>query len=199
MLNVSMNPTSEQKSLEQFPYALTLTGNNTASSVQFVWVKLYQHTAGHPLTKSSSLKLSLMINETSLKRILRNTDAAVIYVGFMASKNNTTKCFMVYAWILCETNTKITEDTFSQYKFWRIISLERFNESLLDNPVITFSRPIWPDLASQGYSAHGDWNLNEGIELGVMLWNISPSDFPWRVTIYLGCLDVTYYWPVDDL
>lgn len=201
IINFSMNTTSERNSLEHFPLALTLTGKGTTWPAQnYVWVKLYQHTAVHSLVESSSLKLSWMINETNLERILSSSDAAVVYVGFMVSKNNTTKCFMVYAWVVHETNsTKITEDTFKEYSFWRIVSLERFNESLLENPVITFRRSIWQDLTSQGFSADDEWKFNEGIEIGIMLWNIRTFDFPWSVTIYLGCLDITYYWPVRIL
>ena len=199
VINFSMG-TTEQKSLEHFPCAMVLTGNDTVWPAQFVWVRVNQNTAGHPLTESSSLKLSLMINETNLKRILLSADVAVIYVGFMVSKNNTTKCFIVYAWVVCETNSiKITEGTFSQYKFWSVVSLERFNGSLLENPVITFRRSIWQDLMSQAIPTNGDWKIDEGIEIGVMLWNIRPFDLPWSLTIYLGCLDITYHWPLRNL
>lgn len=196
LVNVSISSVSERFSSKHFRCALTLSRINvTWPTFNHIWVKAYQNLSVHPIVESSTLKLSMMINEMNLKKILLNSDAAMIYVGFMTS-NGSNEHFLVYAWVLRETNfTKITADTFKELSYWRIVRLEKFDQSLPENLVITYKTSILQDLESQEFQVENDWKIMEGVEVGVMLWNVRDSDFPWSATVYLGCVDIRYYWP----
>lgn len=195
LVNVSISSVSERYASEHFRCALTLSRINvTWPTSNHIWVKSYQNLSGHPIVESSTLKLSMMINETDLERILLDSDAAMIYVGFMTA-NGSSKHFLVYAWVLRETNsTKITTDTFKELSSWRIVRLENPHQSLPENLVITYRTSILQDLESQEFWVENDWKIMEGLEVGVMLWNVKNSDSPWNLTVYLGYVDIRYYW-----
>jgi len=198
LVNVSISSVSERYASELFRCALTLSRTSVTWPVyNHIWAKVYQNLSVHPIVESSTLKLSMMINEMNLRRIL-DSDAAMIYVGFMAS-NGSSKHFLVYTWVLHETNfTKITTDTFEELLSWRIVRLEKFDQNLPENIVITYRTSILQDLKSQEFWVENDWKIMEGLEVGVMLWNVKNSDPLWNLTVYLGYVDIKYYW-LDNL
>jgi hypothetical protein len=199
LVNVSMGASSDQYPSEDFRCALKMSRINiTWPAHNYIWVKAYQLLPGHPMVESSILKFSTMINETDFERLSSESDAVMIYVGFMIS-NGSEKNFLIYAWVPFETYlTKITVNTFNELAFWRIVRLEKSNQRLSENLEITFTTSIWKDLEYQEFGVDGDWKIIEGIEVGIMLWNVKSSDFPWSINIYLGHLGITYYW-LDNL
>lgn len=198
IVNISISSVSERYLSKHFRCAFKLSRNGVAWSIyNYLWTKVYQDLSIHPIVESSTLKLSIMVNEMNLGRIL-NSDAAMIYVGFMTS-NGLSKHFLVYAWVLHETNsTKITTDTFKELLSWRIVRLKKIDQNLPKNLLITYKTSILQDLESQDFWVENDWKIMEGLEVGVMLWNIKNSDSSWNLTVYLGCADIKYYW-LDNL
>lgn len=199
LVNVSMGDNYGQYPSEGFRCALTLSRMNTTwPPYNYIWVKAYQLLPGHPIVESSTLKFSIMINEIDFERLLSESDAAMIYVGFMISKGLEKK-FLIYAWVLSETDlTKVTVNTFNELTFWRIMRLEKSKQTLSENLEITFTTSIWKDLEYQEFGVDGAWKIQEGIEVGIMIWNAKSFHFPWNLNVYLGHLGITYYW-LDNL
>jgi hypothetical protein len=203
LVNVSLGDGSNQHPSENFHCTLTLSRiNMTWPPHNYIWVKMYQLLSEHTLVESSTLKFRMMITKTDFERLSSESDAVMIYVGFMISRGLEKK-FLVYAWVLFETSlTRITVDTFNELAFWRIARLEKSDQRLSENFEITSTTSIWKDLENQENWVGGDWKIGheraEGIEVGIMLWNVETSDLSWRLNVYLGHLDITYYW-LDNL
>lgn len=199
LVNVSLGDGSNQHPSETIHCALTLSRiNMTWPAHNYIWVKAYQLLPEHQLAESSTLKFHTMITETDFERLSSESDAAIIYVGFMISRG-LEKIFLVYAWVLFETYlTRITVETFNELAFWRILRLEKSDQKLSGNFEITSTTSIWKDLEHQENWGGGDWKIGreraEGIEVGIMLWNVGTSGFSWGLNVYLGRLDITYYW-----
>ena len=201
IVDLWLNRTSEKVASESYSCALTLLERNNTSLVSnSVWAVLYQQLAEHPLTKSSTLRFSMMLGGSNFERALLYSDAAAVYVSFMVT-NETNEFFLTYAWVLRETDSvKITSETFQEATSLETLYLERINGSSMENLTVVYETPIFQSSGRENnILTHGDWKIRGSIEAGILLWNFGSPSFPWTFTLYIGYIDITYYWPLDSI
>jgi len=195
--NFSTETACVEYSSETFGCSLAISGKDpTWPPRNALWGRMYQLIATHSLVKSATLRFSLFLDKTELQ-VLLNSDLVIVYAGCTVF-NKTQRYFLAHVWILKDQLGTISESTFSVHPFWKTIGLERLNASLSQPLKISLEGHLWNWLGSQGFSMHEPWeifgNFSGGIEMGIILSNIRPGKAPWTVTIYIGELDITYYW-----
>ena len=71
IVDLRSNSTSKKVASESYSCALTLLRKNNTSLINSsVWAVLYQQLAEHPLTKSSTLRFSMMFGGSNFERAL---------------------------------------------------------------------------------------------------------------------------------
>jgi hypothetical protein len=193
----STEPACVEYSSETFRCSVAIAGKDpTWLPRNALWGRVYQLIATHPLVKSATLRFSLFLDKTDLQ-VLLTSDLVIVYAGCTVS-NKTQRYFLAHVWILKDQLGTLSEGTFSVRPFWKTVGLERLNASPSQPLKISLEGSLWNWLGSQGFSTNESWdifgNFSEGIEMGIILSNIRPSKAPWTVTVYIGELDVTYYW-----
>lgn len=201
LVDLLVNSTSEKVVSESYSCALTLLGrNNTSLAGSSVWAVLYQELPEYPLTKSSTLRFAMMLGENDFERVLSYSDAAAVYLSLMVT-NETNEFFLTYAWVLRETDSvKITKETFQEATSLEILYLESINSSSMENLTVVYETPIFQQSGRENnILTPGDWKIRGDIEAGILLWNFRSPSFSWTFTLYIGYIDIVYYWPLNSI
>lgn len=197
--DVSLEMANDFHNNNPYRAKLTLARNNTVPSPNKddVWFKIFQTVPTHPFTETTTVSLRLFIAQPDLELLVNQSDAVLLYIGFMLG-NQTEKHFCVYGWVIKNSDKiKITNETFKELKYWTILNLEE-EISLAEEFEFSFEKNVWQDVACKDITIDRSWQIHEGVELGFMMWNLWLNETQ-TITVKLGRFDITYIWPISRL
>jgi hypothetical protein len=192
---ITLNTTNDFHGGVSYRAKLTFTGNTTHSlSNGDVWVKVFQNVPTHPFTETTTVSFRLFIAQPDLELLMSQSDAIFIYTGFMLG-NQTEKHFCVYGWIIKDSGKiKMTNEPFRELKYWTILDLKEEEVNLTEEFELFFEKNVWSDVVGKGMQIDSSWQIEEGAELGFMIWNLCLNETQ-TLTVKLNHFDITYIWP----